>query len=148
MATNASNAQPVVLCVDDDADTLKFVKVVLSGFGCRVLTAEDGQQALRTLEQQHVDVLVCDAQMPGMPGTEVIRTVRLIAPHVRSILLSAHCDDVRTVTEAVNISHVDQLVPKPFDIKEIRRAVQAVLTPLQDAARRACASTAQQPVAR
>lgn len=138
MAMGTGKQGPVVLCVDDDADTLKFVRVVLSGFGCNVLTADNGSQAIRMLEQQHVDVLVCDAQMPDIPGTEVIRAIHLIAPHVRSILLTAHCDDAKTVIEAVNVSHIDQLVPKPFEIKEIRRAVQAVLTPQLEAVRRAC----------
>lgn len=126
---------PVILSVDDDADTQKFVRLVLTGFGCTVLTASSGPAALRIVEQQHVDVLVCDAQMPEMPGTEVIRTMRRIAPHIRAILLTAHCDDVQIVTEAVNVSRVDQLVPKPFEISEIRRAVQAVLTPELEAAR-------------
>lgn len=143
VANASSNTGPIILCVDDDADTQKFVRLVLTSFGCTVFTVESGPAALRLVEQQHVDVLVCDAQMPEMPGVEVIRAMRLIAPHMRAILLTAHCDDVETVTQAVNYSRVDQLVSKPFEISEIRRAVQAVLTPDLESARRARAASGQ-----
>ncbi len=57
--------QSTVLCVDDEPNVLKALERVLRRCGCRVLLAENGGDALDLLEQEQVEVLICDEAMPG-----------------------------------------------------------------------------------
>lgn len=137
MLGNTAQEFPVVLCVDDDPGTQQLVRSALAAFGCTVLGAATGPAALRLMEKHHVDVLVCDAELPDMPGAEVISAVHLIAPHVRSILLTAQYGEEGTATEAINVGRGDHLVSKPFAAEVICRAVQTVLSPQLESGRRA-----------
>ncbi len=92
-----------------------------------MLKAYNGSDALDTLEQQRVDVLICDEAMPGMCGTEVLRQAKTIAPQTTRILLTAHCNDEAVVIPAVNEAEIFRLISKPWDDGEIRRAIADAL---------------------
>ena len=65
--------QSTVLCVDDEPYVLRSLERVLRRFGCRVLLAPNGTEALDILEREQVEVLICDEAMPGMCGVDVLR---------------------------------------------------------------------------
>lgn len=65
-----------ILVTDDDPAVVEMVREFLTGAGYRVLTAYDGRQALRLLDQQHPDALVLDLMMPQLDGFEVISQIR------------------------------------------------------------------------
>ncbi len=124
---NERISQSTVLCVDDEPHVLSALKRVLHTYGCRVLQADDGSRALDILEQEQVEVLICDEAMPGMCGTEVLRQAKTISPHTARVLLTAHCDDEAVVIPAVNEGEVFRLLSKPWEDREIRRVVADAL---------------------
>jgi two-component system CheB/CheR fusion protein len=65
-----------LLVVDDDSETASAFAALLQLEGARVATAHSGHEALELLEQNHVDLLICDISMPGMDGYELIDRVR------------------------------------------------------------------------
>ena len=65
-----------VLAVDDDADTLEVVRLVLHDNGANVLVASSVGEALAALRHSTVDVLISDLGMPGADGYDLIRQVR------------------------------------------------------------------------
>jgi signal transduction histidine kinase/CheY-like chemotaxis protein/uncharacterized protein YoxC len=65
-----------VLIVDDEADARDLVAHILSERGATVVPAASGEQALETLRQIEVDLLISDIGMPGMDGYSLIRTLR------------------------------------------------------------------------
>ena len=67
-----------VLVVDDENLLLTMAETILSDFGYKVLTANNGQKALHVLgENTHkVDLIVTDLVMPGMGGRELIERIR------------------------------------------------------------------------
>src|SRR5437867_13339690 len=60
-----------ILCVDDDADILDFMKVLLSSKGCTVLTAGSGTQGLALAHREKPDIILLDVTMPDMNGYDV-----------------------------------------------------------------------------
>lgn len=79
-----------VLCVDDDFDTLKVRKVLLTSAGYRVLTAISGAEALKMLnEGTQVDLVLLDYRMPGMNGDELAARLIERYPHMKLIAVSA-----------------------------------------------------------
>lgn len=72
--TDRAIADLRVAVVDDDAFARDLIRRALEQLGIKVAgTAEDGAAALRLLEEEQVDVLVCDLNMPGMDGLELLR---------------------------------------------------------------------------
>jgi CheY-like chemotaxis protein len=64
-------AEPLVMVVDDEAGILQLVKLELAAHGFRTVTASDGEEALRKVEEQPPDVILLDIVMPGISGLEV-----------------------------------------------------------------------------
>ena len=65
-----------ILLVDDDAALLEVTSIVLASEGYRVLTAEDGVEALRILGREALDLVVLDIMLPRMSGFEVLKKMR------------------------------------------------------------------------
>src|SRR3990170_1128294 len=59
-ARNAMNNEPLVLAVDDEPGVLRLIKLELSSQGLRVVTASDGEEAMRIAEQQRPDMVILD----------------------------------------------------------------------------------------
>ena len=116
-----------MLCVDDEANVLKALQRELQRYGCRVLLADNGWDALALLEQQQVEVLVCDHAMPGMCGTEVLEQAKKISPGTMRVLLSAYGCEPGVALPAVNVGEVYRLLLKPWEEQEIRRVVADAL---------------------
>jgi DNA-binding response OmpR family regulator len=60
--------EETILLIDDDAALLEVTSIVLASEGYRVLTAEDGVEALRILGRETLDLVVLDIMLPRMSG--------------------------------------------------------------------------------
>jgi CheY-like chemotaxis protein/MinD-like ATPase involved in chromosome partitioning or flagellar assembly len=65
-----------ILIVDDDADTVKFISMILTRLGYDVVAALSGQHALELARSEQPDLIVLDVMMPGLDGYEVARILR------------------------------------------------------------------------
>lgn len=65
-----------ILLVDDDPDIRTIIKDRLQVTGYNVLTAEDGEVALKIIARQEPDAVILDLQMPRMNGMEVIKRLK------------------------------------------------------------------------
>lgn len=117
-------AQPLVLAVDDEAAILRLLKLELSPQGFRVVTALDGNAALRAAEEQRPDLVLLDIMMPDMTGLEVLRRLRERSA-VPVIFLTARVSDADKVS-GLDMG-ADDYIPKPFSPEELTARVRAVL---------------------
>ena len=67
---------PVALAVDDDPETRAVLVGILELLGLTVLTAADGEEALRVLQTQAVQLVVSDVAMPRLRGDELCQRVK------------------------------------------------------------------------
>jgi diguanylate cyclase (GGDEF)-like protein len=97
-----------VLVVDDDPGARLLVGSALEIAGFRVITADDGESALRSFRGEPADCVVLDVVMPGMSGFDVCRALRtqLNARHV-PILMQTSLDDMESVQQAYNAGATD-----------------------------------------
>ena len=65
-----------ILIVDDLSFFRNQVKKVFEGLPCKIITANNGQEALTTLNSHHVDLVITDIEMPVMNGMELIKHIR------------------------------------------------------------------------
>lgn len=83
-----SDSKPVILCVDDEPNSLVLRKLVLQKAGYEVVTANSATAALDVLASTRVDLVLSDQLMPGVTGTELARQVKNRWPSLPIILIS------------------------------------------------------------
>ena len=108
--------------MDDEDHITELIESALSGAGYDTECRNDGAPAIDQLRTKEYDILICDLHMPGTSGREVIEWVRSNRPHVRTLLLSG--DVSGRETEELARSYGAHFLPKPFNISELRKAVQ------------------------
>jgi two-component system cell cycle sensor histidine kinase/response regulator CckA len=111
-----------VLVVDDEGLLLTMAETILTDFGYKVLTANNGQKALQVLAQPGVkiDLIVTDLVMPGMGGRELIERIRQQGSDVPIMCTSGYVLPEDKQTSAGYLQ-------KPFTSSELLRKVKAAL---------------------
>ena len=84
------NTLPRVLVVDDDPVIGRSFDRVLSGKGYAVITASDGEDALRKLKSENYDVVFTDIKMPGMNGLEVAERIKASQPWLPVVIITGY----------------------------------------------------------
>ncbi|HEV2721094.1 MAG TPA: sigma-54 dependent transcriptional regulator [Thermoanaerobaculia bacterium] len=98
-----------ILLVDDEAVFREDMADLLRSEGYAVETAANGEEALRRLEAQAPDVMLCDLVMPGMTGIELLSHVARLCPDTAMIILTAHAT-VDTAVGAFRAGAVDYIL--------------------------------------
>jgi two-component system, NtrC family, response regulator AtoC len=114
-----------VLIADDEANMRWALDKALSKAGYEVITAENGQIALESIHSERPDLVLLDLKMPKMDGMEVLRDVKIIAPDLLVIMMTAH-GSTPTAVEAMKLGAYD-FIMKPFDIEELLLTVAKAL---------------------
>src|SRR5687767_14761587 len=118
------NAEPIVLAVDDERPILNLINTELVQQGFRVITAQNGEEALRLAEQYRPDIAILDLMIPDVGGFELMRRLREQRPLPVIVLtaMGASADKVKGLELGA-----DDYVGKPFDPLELAARVRAVL---------------------
>jgi DNA-binding response OmpR family regulator len=113
-----------VLVVDDEPNIREVVGLYLRRDGHAVVSAGDGDEALRLYRQTQPDLVVLDLMLPGLSGLEVCRRLQ-VSRRVPLIMLTAKGEEEdRIVGLSVG---ADDYVIKPFSPRELAARVEAVL---------------------
>lgn len=115
------------MIVEDDFSTRRNVVQLLSKSGYKVLSAENGEEALRLLENCAPDLIISDVVMPGMDGYELCRRVNAEEKeyHIPFIFLTGKTEisDFREGME----TGADDYLTKPFKAKDVLKSVEVRL---------------------
>jgi len=114
-----------ILVVDDKASVLTLVRDYLTEEGFRVVTAENGRQALFVARHEKPDLILLDIMMPEMGGYEFIRAYRKEQEDTPIILLTAKLEESDKVL-GLELG-ADDYVTKPFGMRELVARIHAVL---------------------
>lgn len=107
----------VILYVDDEENNLFSFKATFR-IKYKVLTAISGDEAMKILSEQRVDVIVTDQRMPGMTGVEFLEKVLEKYPEPMRILLTGYAD-MNAVIDAVNKGKIFHYLSKPWNEEEL-----------------------------
>jgi CheY-like chemotaxis protein len=110
-----------VLFAEDDSSIRQNLAQLLSIQGYRVLTAEDGFEALRLLTQQDIDLLLTDIVMPGLDGVELARKAKALRPDMPIMFLTGYS------SRAPEAIHMGRLLHKPIRAAAIEAELRGVL---------------------
>ena len=116
-----------ILIVDDEPIIRGMLELELEE-KYRVFTAEDAPTAFAILEENPVDLVISDINMPGIHGFELLNMVRTKHPHVKTALITAYnTDDYVRMAKENGISNI---IPKstPFNFDEFNTIVNSLVT--------------------
>ncbi len=123
-AGGASAARLRALVVDDEPPLVRLVSGYLEREGFDVLTAADGETAVRLARETEPDVIVLDVMMPGVDGVEACRRIRTFSD-TYIVMLTARDEEVDTL---VGLSvGADDYLTKPFSPRELVARIRAIL---------------------
>ena len=124
MADSESPADNWILVVDDEAAIRGMMQSALEMVGHKVEAASGGEEALEMLEKKCYALMVLDSKMPGLSGLDVLRKLKDFSPENRPKVLlttgriSSLGSHHRLGLEVVNVMR------KPFQIKDLHKAVE------------------------
>jgi UDP-3-O-[3-hydroxymyristoyl] N-acetylglucosamine deacetylase len=116
-----------ILVVDDDSGVSGTIGGVLRDEGYDVVTADDGQEALRCVEAHNPDLVLLDVWMPGLDGIQVLSRIKHSHRALPVIVLSGH-GNVEMAVKATRMGAVD-FIEKPFSIDGLLSSVVRALDP-------------------
>lgn len=114
-----------MLVVEDEPGIASFVRRGLEAAGFAVRVEGDGLDGLLAAQAEEVELVVLDLGLPGLPGEEVLRRLRVHRPHVPVIVLTAK--DAVADRVANLEAGADDYVVKPFSLSELLARVRARL---------------------
>jgi CheY-like chemotaxis protein len=116
-----------ILVVDDDEAMRSMLSFLLSRDGYLVTEAENGKQAFDLFSRDSFSLVLTDFCMPVMDGFALAEKVRIASPETPIIMITGS-----HVREAACTDRVDYVIPKPFQLVEIQRAVQKALSSVRE----------------
>jgi len=126
-AAGAKTAQPLVMIVDDHADTREMLKYVIERSGCRVVEASDGEEALRLARTRPPHLILMDIVLPRLDGYKVTERIREIEGlrQTTIIFLSGRAEP-KSREMAFAVGGNDYFL-KPIDLRELELALRKYL---------------------
>ena len=114
-----------ILVVDDDKNIRMLYRAVLEEANYTVFTAEDGEAALRLLDQHHIDLVVLDIMMPKMDGYEFTKILREGNNSLPVLMVSAK--QLPADKKKGFLVGTDDYMTKPVDEEEMLLRIKALL---------------------
>ena len=112
-----------ILLVDDSANVLKSLRRTFQPEGYNILTAESAQAAMVILEDQMVDMIITDENMPGLSGSDFLSMVRKRFPEIIRIMITG-MTDIEVAKNAINRGEIYRFFNKPWDDFELLLSVR------------------------
>jgi CheY-like chemotaxis protein len=122
-------SRPLILVVDDMADTRRLMRRVLERNGLRVIEADSGEAALRSAVRDRPALIVLDLRLPGISGFDVARNIRANADPVLAatpILACSASVQAEVKREALDAG-CDAFEGKPFDIATFADLIRGMI---------------------
>ncbi|AFZ24121.1 PAS domain S-box [Cylindrospermum stagnale PCC 7417] len=118
-----------LLIVDDEADTLEFVSLLLEPYGAIAILATSATEALGALAQSQPDILISDLAMPKMDGYSLIRLIRAMPPEkggeIPAIALTAYTGE--SIQQQVLAAGFQKHIAKPVEATKLLTSIVDLL---------------------
>ncbi|MDO5399956.1 MAG: response regulator transcription factor [Eubacteriales bacterium] len=114
-----------ILVVDDDKHTRMLLRTYLEDAGYRVVTAQNGEDALDVMDAEHIDLVVLDIMMPKMDGYEFTKLLRETNNNLPILMVSAK--QLPQDKKRGFLVGTDDYMTKPIDEEEMLLRIKALL---------------------
>ena len=118
-----------IITIDDDPVVRTLIKKTFSSLGFEVITAADGIEGLRAIENNQPDIIILDVMMPIIDGLEVLKRIKA-TPKIAKIpvIMFTAISDGHMVVETSKFGAEDYII-KPFQSSVLIQKVKKLLEP-------------------
>ena len=113
------------LVVEDNVNTRKLMEAVLTRNGYKVFPAQDGNDALAVMDEQHIDIILLDIMMPGMDGYTFTQAIRDAGSDTPILMITAR--QLPSDKHKGFLVGTDDYMTKPVDMEEMLLRMRALL---------------------
>ncbi len=123
----ASTETATILIVEDETAQLEMLRYNLEGEGYRVVTAQDGEEALLVTQEEHPDAIILDWMLPSLSGIEVCRRLKAAeeTAAIPVVMLTARGEEADRVRGLE--TGAEDYVVKPYGVGELIARIRARL---------------------
>jgi DNA-binding NtrC family response regulator len=121
---------PKLLAIDDQPNSLEFIKEALRDCGLEILTASGAEEGLEILRRARPRIVILDLMMPGVRATEILASILGIDPGTEVILMTAQYSTEAAV-EAIQNGACDYL-SKPLNVDNLRHRISQLLAEAEE----------------
>ncbi len=116
-----------ILCIEDEAEMIELIRLILTREDFEVLGAMGGAQGLEVMKQIKPDLILLDLMMPDMDGWEVYRHMKADKElsHIPVIIVTAKAQSIDKAL-GLKVAKVDDYITKPFGPQELLDSVNRV----------------------
>ncbi|MCI0682617.1 MAG: protein kinase [Gemmataceae bacterium] len=116
-----------ILIIDDEASIRTLCRAVLHSEGMRCEECKDGARALDLVGHKSFDLVLCDVNMPDMPGTEICKRLRENppCPNLKIVMMSGGVN--ADIMAQLLLGGADDFITKPFSVIQLQARVKAAL---------------------
>lgn len=116
-----------ILCIEDEAEMIELMRLVLEREGHEVIGAVGGEQGLKFMREKKPDLILLDLMMPGIDGWEVYRQMRADKGlmDIPVIIVTAKAQSIDKVL-GLQVAKVADYITKPFGPKELIGSINRV----------------------
>ena len=124
-----NNTNKRIVCVEDEAEMIDLIRLILSRRGFEVIGADGGKMGLDVIRDQKPDLILLDLMMPDMDGWEVYQQIKAdeTIRDIPVIVVTAKAQSIDKVL-GLHIAKVDDYISKPFSPQELIDSVDQVLS--------------------
>jgi len=126
---NIAHCKQKILVVDDEPNIVELVQFHLQKEGYKVITGNDGLEAISAIRNQQPDLVVLDVMLPKLDGFEVCKQLRLEQNNIPVIMLTAKDDEISRVL-GLEIG-ADDYITKPFSPRELIARIKTIFRRLK-----------------
>ena len=119
----------VILVVDDEKEVTMSLQGFFTALGHDMLTALNGDDALKTIDSIGLDLVLLDMRMPGVDGMQVLKHIRKTKPKTKVIVITAYDKETKEEVEKIGI---DGFFAKPIDLSKLLDRIRYVIETSKD----------------
>jgi CheY-like chemotaxis protein len=113
-----------ILIIEDDEQVRCMLEDYLVYLGYEVVTASDGLEGLKEIKARDHNLVVTDITMPYVSGIGIITVLKQNHPDIPVIAITGYGYHAE---ELANEKKADRILPKPFEIKELKKSIEDLL---------------------
>jgi DNA-binding response OmpR family regulator len=125
----AESETKIILCIEDEQEMIDLIRLILGRRGFDVRGANNGEEGLKIIHQDHPDLVLLDLMMPDMDGWEVYQHMKAdeTTKNIPVIVVTARAQSIDKVL-GLHIAKVDDYIAKPFSPQELLNSIDNVLS--------------------
>ncbi len=120
-----ASTDATLLVVDDEETIRNLAYTILNSYGFKVLTANDGQHAIKILNEQSVNLVITDVIMPNMDGYQLAAYIRQHYPKIKIQMVSGFADNRHNIETDQELEK--NIIYKPYTSNTLLACVQSLL---------------------